>query len=287
MGLSCPDATAVDEGGVIRVLLAGGHFLFRQAVRAALNGEPDIVVVGEAATEGEAIVDVHRTSPDVVVLDATLGAAEAVSAIARVAEGIGSGGVVFIATSPDEPPVADVIEAGAMAYLPKEAALTDLIECVRAVRRGEVLIPPPLLASLLADLLDRRRDQLEAFEVLDRLTPREREVLFLLGGEANNRTIARTLTITVGTARTHVQNLLGKLGVHSRADAAAFVRRTDLLRTRAIGPTIGTTGLRSRPVSSLTEPDGDVDGAPSKTPEVAGGSPRRPSRFPRDLLPKG
>ena len=285
MGWSRPDAG--DQGGVIRVLLAGGHFLFRQALRAALEGEPDIVVVGEAATEGEAIVDVHRWSPDVVVLDATLGAAEAVSAIARVAEGNGRPGVVFIATSSDEPSVADVIEAGAMAYLPKEAALADLIECVRAVRRGEVLIPPPLLASLLADLLDRRRDQLEAFEVLDRLTPREREVLLLLGGEANNRTIARALTITVGTARTHVQNLLGKLGVHSRADAAAFVRRTGLLRTRANGPTIGTTGLRSRSIGPMPALDVDGDGAPSTTPVVAGSSPRGTSRSSRDLLPKG
>ena len=221
-----------DVTDMIRVMLAGGHFLFRQAVRTALDGEADILVVGEAADEDEALAHL-ALSPDVVVLDATLAAGEVVTTIERIVERAGDRGVVFIATSTEEPSVADVIEAGARAYLSKEAALADLIDCVRAVHRGEMMIPPRLVGPLLDDLLDRRRDQREAYEVLDRLTPREREVLLFLGSGANNRTIAHELRISEGTARTHVQNLLGKLQVHSRADAAAFVRRSDLLRSRA------------------------------------------------------
>lgn len=217
----------------IRVLLAGGHFLFRQAVRTALDGEPDITVVGEAASEEEAIASLAG-SPDVVVMDATLGAEEIVRTIERIVGRDGHCGVVFIATSKEDSPVTDVIEAGARAYLAKEATLADLIDCVRGVHRGEMLIPPSLVGPLLDDLLDRRRDQREAYEILDRLTPREREVLLLLGGGANNRTIAHELRISEGTARTHVQNVLGKLQVHSRADAAAFVRRADLLRDGTI-----------------------------------------------------
>lgn len=256
---------------MIRVVLVGGHFLFRQAVRAALEGEPDILVVGEAATEEEAVTELDRGSPDVVVLDATLGPGAAVSTIACIAERVGRCGVVFIATSTDDPPVADLIEAGARAYLSTDAALADLIDCVRAVHRGEVMIPPLLLGPLLADLLDRCRNQREAFEVLDRLTAREREVLLLLASGADNRTIARALRISVGTARTHVQNLLSKLGVHSRADAAAFVRRTDLVRTRLTGRPGGiVTGLPVHSIGSLAGAAPDMEGAVPTGSDVVG-----------------
>jgi DNA-binding NarL/FixJ family response regulator len=242
----------------IRVLLAGGHFLFRQAVRTALDGEPDITVVGEAASEEEAIASLAG-SPDVVVMDATLGAEEIVRTIERIVGRDGRCGVVFIATSKEDSPVTDVIEAGARAYLAKEATLADLIDCVRGVHRGEMLIPPSLVGPLLDDLLDRRRDQREAYEILDRLTPREREVLLLLGGGANNRTIAHELRISEGTARTHVQNLLGKLQVHSRADAAAFVRRSDLLRSRALRLEGRTRRSGAPSIGSLAAADHEGD----------------------------
>ena len=251
---------------MIRVLLAGGHFLFRQAVRAALESEGDILVVGEAADETEAIGSVDRAL-DVVVVDAAITEGNIAATVERVADALPRAGVVFIATVADEPPLADVIAAGARAYLSKEAALADLIGSVRAVSRGEVVIPQPLVGSLVTDLLDRQRYQREAFAVLERLTRRERQVLVLVGADLDNRTIARSLEISEGTARTHVQTVLGKLGVHSRTEAAAFARRTDLLRTRQGAPTGDPIGARDRSIGSLTVANAAADsGLPPRAP---------------------
>lgn len=270
---------------MIRVLLAGGHFLFRQAVRAALESEGDILVVGEAADEAEAIATIDERSLDVVVVDAAVTEGNIAATVERVADALPRGGVVFIATLADRPPLADVIEAGARAYLSKEAALADLIGSVRAVSRGEVVIPQPLVGPLVTDLLDRQRDQREAFEVLERLTRRERQVLVLVGADLDNRTIARSLGISEGTARTHVQNVLGKLGVHSRTAAAAFARRTDLLRTRQGARAGDPVGARHRSIGSLTVSDADGDGGSPPRAPISVGAPNgpEPARRPKDL----
>ena len=105
-----------------------------------------------------------------------------------------------------------------------------VVEEGAVVHRGDTLVPPTMLGPLLTGLLRRKRDHDEAFERITRLTVREREVLALLAQGSDNDSIARALVISPQTARTHIQNILGKLGVHSRLEAAAFVTRSGMLQ---------------------------------------------------------
>lgn len=209
----------------IRVLLVDGHALFRQAVRVSLEEAPDLVVVGEALDAGSCVHDIGRLGPDVVLVDGSAAAVGAGPATALIREHAPNSRVVVLGEE-DAGMLLDVIEAGASGYVTQTSALTDLIETTRAVSRGETSIPQSLIGALVAGLLARRREELEAFQRLSQLTHRERQVLDLLATGANNHGIARALSISPETARTHVQNLLTKLGLHSRLEAAAFVVQT-------------------------------------------------------------
>lgn len=220
--MATSDQPFPQSDGLVRVLLADGHALFRQAVMASLEDARDIVVVGEVPDAERDIDRIADLDPDVVLVDASGPQATAARTTALVKEHAPDCRVVVLGEE-DPRVLLDVVEAGASGYLTQDAALTDLIETARAVYRGETLIPPSLLGPLVSGLLERRRDEHEAFERLAKLTPREREVLELLATGANNQGIARDLSISPETARTHVQNLLAKLGVHSRLEAAAFI----------------------------------------------------------------
>jgi DNA-binding NarL/FixJ family response regulator len=136
---------------------------------------------------------------------------------------------VLLADREDEDLLIGALEAGASGFLSKSAPLGELIQAARRVRDGEVLIPPRLLGPLLFRLIRRRREQNDAMRQVSKLTGREKEILALLTGGADNNGIAQALVISPGTARTHIQNVLSKLGVHSRLEAAAFVIRNGIL----------------------------------------------------------
>ncbi len=115
------------------------------------------------------------------------------------------------------------MEFGASGFLTKGSPLTELLDAVHAVHAGDTLVPPRMLGSLLQRLIHRRREQDDAVRQLSKLTRRERQVLGLLAGGADNDRIAQALVISPETARTHVQHVLSKLGMHSRLAVAAFV----------------------------------------------------------------
>jgi DNA-binding NarL/FixJ family response regulator len=122
------------------------------------------------------------------------------------------------------------LEAGASGYLTQRSSISDLVEATRGIQRGDVPLPPNTLASILETLTQKRGRQDQALEGISRLTPREREVLALLAQGQDKATIARRLVISPETVRTHFQNILVKLEVHSRLEAAAFVRRNHLMQ---------------------------------------------------------
>ena len=138
--------------------------------------------------------------------------------------------MILLASDADEATLVASIEAGASGYLTKDRPVVELINAVRTVRRGEVVVPPQMLRSLLSGLIRRRKEQDEAMHRMSRLTRRELEVLALLADGAGNEGIAESLFISPQTARTHVQNLIAKLGLHSRLEAAMFVARNGMLR---------------------------------------------------------
>lgn len=215
--------------GKIRILLADGQSLFREAVRAALEAEQDMEVVGEASDGLLAMDQAGHLDPDVVLMDANLPNCDGIRATSWIAENVQGCRVVVLSDTEDERILSDAIEAGASGYLTKESPLAELIEATRAIHRGETLIPRRMLGALLRRLIRRKREQDDALRRLSRLTRREKEVLALLAEGGDNDAIAQALVISPQTARTHIQNVLGKLGVHSRLEAAAFVIQNGVL----------------------------------------------------------
>jgi DNA-binding NarL/FixJ family response regulator len=121
------------------------------------------------------------------------------------------------------------LESAATGFLTKDSPLAELIEAARLVHEGETLVPRRMLGTLLSQLIRRKREQDDAVRRLNRLTRRDREILGLLAGGADNHFIARELVISPETARTHIQKVLTKLGVHSRLEAAAFALQNGLM----------------------------------------------------------
>lgn len=210
----------------IRVLVADGHVLFRQALRSILEGQPDIVVVGEASDIGQVMSEAERTEPDVILLDESLSFGSVGHTASLLRSTLPECQVVVLASDEDDEGLLAAVEAGVTGYITKDVGVRDLLEGTRVVHRGQALIPPKMLRTLLTALLERRLREREALLRISRLTTREREVLQLLGSGAKNEAIAKTLMISPDTARTHVQNLLYKLGLHSRLEAAGFARQT-------------------------------------------------------------
>lgn len=207
----------------IRILLADRHSLFRQAVRELLDRQEDLEVVAEAEAEAEVMIQARNVSPDVALIGSNVGDGDALEVLTSMRQLVPGCRVVVIASNEDPGTLLQAVEAGASGYITKECALSDLMKAARSVHRGETLVPPTMLGTLLERLVQRRRQATEARRRLSHLTRRERQVLALLGDGGNKETIARTLVISPETARTHIQNILSKLGVHSSLEAAAFV----------------------------------------------------------------
>jgi two-component system NarL family response regulator len=211
-----------DEQRPVRVILADGHALFREAVTSALEGHDQIAVVADVGDGPGAIEKAVQLRPDCAFLDVHLPGIDGIEATRRLKDRLPGCAVIVLSPSEDDALLVAAVEAGASGFLTKDCPLTDLIAAARSVLRGEVVVPPRLLAPLLSGLMRHRKEQDEAMRRLARLTRREREVLALLANGAGNDRIAESLVISPQTARTHVQNLITKLGVHSRLEAAMF-----------------------------------------------------------------
>jgi DNA-binding NarL/FixJ family response regulator len=207
----------------IRVLLADEQALFREAVKIVLEAQRDFSVVAQAGDAVYAVAEAERTRPDIALVDTELPNLGVEELTRRIKRSVPECGVVLLSPRAELGTLVSSMEAGASGYLTKDSGLDQLVEAARAVHRGETLVPSKMLGPLLDRLIHRGRDEDEAMRKLSRLTRREREVLALMMQGADNAIIAQTLTISPETARTHIQNILGKLGLHSRLEAVAFV----------------------------------------------------------------
>jgi DNA-binding NarL/FixJ family response regulator len=215
----------VATDGMLSIVLGDRHPLFQEAVRSVLEGEPDLHVVATAGDGNRAIAEAERHRPHIALLSANLLNCDGFSATALIRRRVPTCRVVILAGDRDNVTLARAIEAGAGGYLPQDCPLTEVIAALHAVHRGDVLIPPNMLGELIERLSGRHNGRDQARRLVSSLTRREREILGLLAQGADNEAMADELFISPQTARTHVQNVLAKLGVHSRLEAAAFVNR--------------------------------------------------------------
>ena len=219
-----------DAGEPIRILLVDGRSLFRQAVGGVLNTVDGLEVIAESHSPQQAVRDADRTQPDVVVVDGDMDVSGLPELVVSLKETTPGCRVLVLTTEERLAPLVDALKAGATGYLTKETSMSELIDATRSVHRGEFVVPPSMLAELLTALVNQGGRTNDSIKTLSKLTRREREVLALLADGSNKDAIAEALAISPQTARTHVQNILAKLGLHSRLEAAAFARKHPILK---------------------------------------------------------
>ena len=202
----------------IRVLLVDDHAVVRRGLRGFFELLDDIEIVGEAEDGAQAVALVEQHAPDVVLMDLLMPVMDGIAATAEIKQRFPDVEVVALTSFIEEERVTAALEAGATGYLLKDADADDVAVAVRRAHAGEVHLDPQV-ARLLARRIRSRRDDEPAREPL---TEREREVLGLVAKGHSNKEIAALLDITERTARTHVSNILGKLDLASRTQAALW-----------------------------------------------------------------
>jgi DNA-binding NarL/FixJ family response regulator len=217
-----------DEAGSVRVLVANSQSLFREAVKAALESRTKMEVVAEACDGVQAVSEARRASPDVALVEAELPNGDGVRTTRLIRKEVPGCRVLVLSDQRDDLILLNAVEAGASGYLTHESPLAQLIEATQALSSGGTFVPRDMIGDLLDGLIRRRRAENKARERIVRLTPRERNVLSLLIEGADNNRISQALVISPQTARTHVQNVLAKLEVHSRLEAVAFIARAGI-----------------------------------------------------------
>jgi len=218
---------------VIRVVLADDQQLIRAGLRVLLETEDGFAVVGEAADGAQAVALVHETRPDVVVMDVRMPGVDGLTALDTiVADPTLAGTAVLVLTTFDlDEYVYRALRAGAAGFLLKDGEPADLVRAIALVARGEALLAPAVTRRLIAEFAGRPEPRVPAAR-LDVLTPREREVLALVGGGLTNDEIAARLVISPATARTHVGRLLTKLDARDRVQLVVVAYETGLITPR-------------------------------------------------------
>lgn len=209
---------------VSRVLLVDDHAIVRAGTRLFLEGYEDIEVVGEAADGNQALMQTTELHPDVVLMDLAMPTVDGVEATRRIKTAQPDVEVIVLTSFVEDDQVTAVIQAGAIGYVLKSADPSDIVAAIRAARRGEVHLDPAVARRLMRAMAKPKTPDLA-----EPLTEREHEVLRLLARGAANKEIARELGVTEKTAKGHVGNILGKLGLTSRTQAVIYALRHNLV----------------------------------------------------------
>ncbi len=199
----------------IKVLIADDHPVVREGLSAMLNKEPDIQVVGEAENGTEAIDKAKELQPDVVLMDLRMPEVDGVEAMRQIRAANPGIKFIVLTTYDNDEYIFKGIEAGARAYLLKDAPREELFKAIRAVYKGESLIEP----AVAGKVLDRFAELSRQAQVVDALSERELEVLKLMAKGAANKEIAAGLCISESTVKTHIQTIFQKLEVSDRTEA--------------------------------------------------------------------
>ena len=207
----------------LRVLVADDHPLFREGVVHSLASEEDIEIVGEAADGEEAVSLANELAPDLVVLDLGMPKGGGIEATRRIAASMPATAVLILTVSEDRDDLLEVLKAGARGYVLKGVVAQGLIHAVRAVAKGEVYVTPALASSILHEMTSE-----EIVDPFEQLTPREQDILELVAEGRTNREIGEQLYLAEKTVKHYMTNVLQKLHVRSRVEAALLAQRHEL-----------------------------------------------------------
>lgn len=215
----------------IRVLLADDHTLFREGMTNILNARPDFKVVGEAEDGLEVLVKARELEPDLVLMDVSMPGCGGLKATQQIKQELPDVTIVMLTVHEDER-LFEAIRSGAQGYLLKSIRSFDLIDLLRGAMRGEAAITPALAGRMLEEFrkLDRRHVHHGPDDDTPTLTPREQDVLGLVAAcSATDKEIADDLCISVNTVKTHMRNILAKLQLSRRHEAALYAMREGLI----------------------------------------------------------
>jgi len=211
---------------LIKILIADDHPVVREGLSAMLSEEQDIQVVGEAGNGAEAVDKAQELQPDIVLMDLRMPEVDGVEAMRQIGAVNPDIRFIVLTTYDNDEYIFKGIEAGARAYLLKDAPREELFKAIRAVHKGESLIEP----AIAGKVLDRFAELSRKAQVVEALSEREVEVLKLMAKGAANKEIAAELSISESTVKTHIQTIFQKLGVGDRTEAVTEAIKKGIIR---------------------------------------------------------
>jgi DNA-binding NarL/FixJ family response regulator len=210
----------------LRILLVDDHEVVRLGLKALIERQPDMEVVAEADTAASAVARALAFKPEVVLMDIRLGSGSGIDACREIMAQLPETKVVMLTSYADDDVLFEAIQAGAAGYVLKQAGGQDVVRALQAVAQGQALLDPALTERVFAQVRRAARDQQAAAFTM--LSEQEQKVLALVAAGQTNREIALTMHLSDGTVRNYVSNILGKLGVSNRAEAAAYATKNNL-----------------------------------------------------------
>ncbi len=205
----------------IRVFIADDHAIVRKGIRALLATEPEIEVIGEAGDGTEAVAEAEKLRPDVLLMDLVMPKMDGIEATRQITARFPGVRILVLTSFAADDKVFPAIKAGALGYLLKDSSPEELVQAIRQVHKGEPSLEPAIARKVLSELSHPPKSPLTP----EPLTERELDVLRLVAQGKSNRDIAEQLVITEMTVRTHVSNILSKLHLASRTQAALYALR--------------------------------------------------------------
>ncbi len=213
----------------IRVLLADDHALFREGLASIIQAQPDMEIVGEANDGLEALVKARELKPDLILMDITMPGCDGLEATRQIKQALPEVVIVVLTVHSDEEKLFAAIKEGAQGYLLKNIRSETMLQLIRGALRGEAAITPVLAGYMLEEFRRLSREHPAASEPVETLTFREQEVLGLVATGATDKEIAEALNVSLHTVKSHMRNILGKLHVNNRYEAARYARYKGLL----------------------------------------------------------
>ncbi len=215
----------------MKILLVDDHVLFREGLTSLLDAQPDMTVVGQAASMVEAIVKARKLKPDTILMDISMPDGNGIEAARQILAQQPEIDIVFLTVHEDDERLFEAIASGGKGYLPKNTRTAELLKMLRGLAQGEAALSRRLTPRILAEFA-RMKTHLADVEPLAEevvLTKREMDVLKLAGTGASNKEIAEQLAITESTIKNHMRHILSKLHLKNRREAVSFARRRGLI----------------------------------------------------------